>query len=232
MGGSGLLLCLFVVAHLGGNLLMYVGPDAYNLYASTLHSQEWLVKSAELGLVVLFGAHIWLAMETNRENREARPQSYAVTKSKQKQPLINTILRPENWMFISGCIFLCFLLLHLADFTFEITMSEEIEGYSYFDKAVIILRNPLSAGVYLVGTIVLGWHLLHAAQSAFQTLGLKHPKYTPAIKAIGQGFAVLAALGFASFPIWANLTSYQPTKLTEQHASEDASHPQVTHQSH
>jgi succinate dehydrogenase / fumarate reductase cytochrome b subunit len=49
--------------------------------------------------------------------------------------------------------------------------------------------------------IVLGYHLLHGFQSAFQSLGINHPKYTPLIKIIGTGFAVIVPLLFAIIPI-------------------------------
>jgi succinate dehydrogenase / fumarate reductase cytochrome b subunit len=97
-------------------------------------------------------------------------------------------------------VILLFLLLHLSDFRFELRSHE---GDTPFTKAVSILRDPLSAVVYLVGSLVLGFHVLHGFQSAFQTLGANHPKYTPFIRVLSYVFAVTIALGFGSFPLWA-----------------------------
>jgi succinate dehydrogenase / fumarate reductase cytochrome b subunit len=50
--------------------------------------------------------------------------------------------------------------------------------------------------------IILAFHLQHGFQSAFQTLGINHKKYTPIIKTIGVAYAILVPLGFAIIPIW------------------------------
>ncbi len=213
---SGLLLCGFLAVHLAGNLLMYVGPDAYNTYAHTLHSQEWFVKFAEFGLLILFGAHIIIALNTDRDNRSARAKNYQVKETKQ-QTFLPYQLLAENWMIISGLIVLCFLIVHLSDFTFQTTpgLMEKIKGHEPFDKAIIILRNPLHALLYVTGVLLLGWHLSHGFRSAFQTLGLNHPKYTKGIETLGKVFALVVALGFASFPIWAAMSGYKVPDLSK-----------------
>ena len=210
MGVTGLLLCLFLIVHLAGNLLMYVGPDAYNAYAHTPHSQEWFVKIAEVGLLGLFGLHIWLGLETSRENRSARSQRYRVKRSKIPGRKIPFNVSPENYMLMTGVIVLAFLLIHLDDFTFNLTMPEELEGREPFDKAMIIMRHPVSFVSYLVGVILLGWHLAHGVTSMFQTLGLRHPKYDGLTQKAGPVFALIIAVGFASFPIYAVISPYDP----------------------
>jgi len=209
MACTGLLLCLFLVVHLLGNFLMFVGPDAYNAYAHGLHSQEWFVKIAELGLLFLFVAHIWLALETNRENREARPQAYAVRKSKIADRKIPLSISPENSMLLTGVLVLAFLLLHLGDFALNLTMPEKVAGLEPFDRAFVIMRTPISAISYLLGVMLLGWHLSHGVTSLFQTFGLKHPKYDPLIRNVGPAFALVVAIGFASFPLYALTSSYE-----------------------
>ena len=72
MAITGLLLCGFLVVHLAGNVLLYVGPEAYNEYAHALHKQKALLAVAEAGLLLLFVVHIWLAWCTHRENCAAR----------------------------------------------------------------------------------------------------------------------------------------------------------------
>ena len=98
MGITGLLLCGFLVTHLAGNLLMLVSPDAYNGYAHALHSNELLIKFAEVGLLVLFVTHLYLAFATSRENRQARgPVGYAQQVTKIEDRTFEPRLPPKNW---------------------------------------------------------------------------------------------------------------------------------------
>ncbi len=214
MACTGLLLCGFLVVHLAGNVLMYVGPDAYNTYAHTLHSQEWFVRTAEIGLLLLFVIHIWLAIAGTLENKAARPQPYRMRQSKIPGRKIPNQISPENRMLFSGVIVLAFLLIHLGDFALNFTMPEKVAGLEPFDKAMVVLRTPFSFVAYLIGVTLLGWHLSHGVTSMFQTLGLRHPKYDPITQNIGPVFAIVIALGFASFPIYAALSPYEPAKPT------------------
>ncbi len=204
MSLTGLLLCGFLLIHLAGNFLLYVSAEAYNHYAHSLHEQEALIKIGEAGLIVLFVAHIYLAISTTRANRAARRRSYAMKRDKDSIP--TGPLHPESWMFISGSIVLLFVILHLVDFTFQVRPDLQYEGKSPYDKAVMILENPLSMAVYLVGSLILGAHLLHGVQSSFQTLGINHPKYNRVIRAASMIFAVVIGLGFASFVVWRLIT--------------------------
>ncbi len=209
MGVTGLLLCGFLVFHLAGNLLLYVGADAYNHYAHTLHEQKLLVAIAEVGLLVLFAAHIFLAFKTTQENRAARRVEYQTKKSKLQGRMIGELVSPEGWMFVSGAIVLAFLILHLSDFRFSLRLQGDA-GEEPFAKAVRILQDRFSFWVYFLGCLILGVHLGHGFSSAFQSLGIAHPKYNALIRWVGVGFAILVAVGFASFPWWASFAT-QPS---------------------
>ncbi|MFN0197254.1 MAG: succinate dehydrogenase cytochrome b subunit [Planctomycetaceae bacterium] len=202
MAITGLLLCGFLVVHLAGNVLLYVGPEAYNAYAHKLHSQEGLIKIAEVGLAALFGLHIFLAISLTRANVKARDVEYLRNETKLDDP--NPRKRASNWMGVTGLVILGFLLLHLTDFTIE-ARDFEYEGKEPFDKAIMILKNPITAGVYLVGCAALLIHLLHGFASAFQSLGLKHPKVRDLINRASWIFAFAIGFGFASFLVWAFL---------------------------
>lgn len=203
MAITGFLLSGFLVAHLAGNLLLYVGDKAYCDYAHALHKQEWLVKIAEVGLVVTFGLHISLALRLTRANRAARRRSYRMRESKIKDRL--SMLKPETFMLASGLVILAFLILHLVDFTFllrpDIDYSAFTGEFAEADKARALLSNPLSGFVYAVGCTLLGVHLGHGFSSAFQSLGWNHPTYERAIHWVGVIFAIAIGVGFFSFPI-------------------------------
>lgn len=202
MGITGLLLCGFLVVHLAGNFLMFAGAEPYNAYAHKLHSLGGLLVVAEVLLLLLFIAHVTLAFVTTLENRAARKHNYAVKQSKRDEPLLQT--EAHNWMFISGAVVLCFIILHLLDFRFEFRLPGP-EDEAPFDKALRILQNPITIAGYLVGVTVLGFHLVHGFSSAFQSIGINHPKYNRLIECIGVLFAIVIALGFASLPLWAFL---------------------------
>jgi succinate dehydrogenase / fumarate reductase, cytochrome b subunit len=197
MAATGLLLCGFLVTHLAGNLKLYNGRTAFDDYAHWLHDQEFL-PLAEVGLLVLFVLHIYLAFVTTFENRQARQQAYAVKETKRRDGVLYT----WNWMFISGAVILGFLILHLVDMRFglrpDLKYADEAEA---FRNTIAVLSSPISRIVYMVGSIFLGFHLAHGFQSAFQSLGLNHPKYTPTIKLIGILFAIVIAAGFFSLPL-------------------------------
>ena len=198
MGASGLLLCGFLTVHLAGHLLLLQGAEHYNKYAHKLHENE-LLPVAEAGLLVLFVLHIILAFTTTRMNTAARPVGY---REKQTKLIGGLNVEPHNYMFLTGVIVLGFLLLHLSDMRlaeWKMRLPYD-ESMSPADHALLVLRDPISATVYILGSLVLGVHLLHGFQSAFRSLGLNHPKYTPFITKLGVVFAIAIGLGFASLP--------------------------------
>ncbi|WP_397571104.1 succinate dehydrogenase cytochrome b subunit [Schlesneria sp. T3-172] len=203
MGLTGLLLCGFLAAHLAGNLLLFVGPKAFNEYAHKLHEQWELLIVAETGLLILFLAHIYLAITTTIGNYKARRESYVLKQSK----VPHRIIGANSWMFASGAVVLGFVILHLIDLRLgmrgSISYLPESDPEAPFKNTIAALSDPVSRVVYFVGAIVLGVHLSHGFASAFQSLGLNHPKYTPLIKIIGKVFAVVIAVGFASLAVFA-----------------------------
>ena len=213
MSITGLLLCGFLVAHLAGNFLLYA-PDAghsYNEYAHALHKQVALLAVAEIGLFGLFIAHIVIALQVSAENRAARKVGYAVTRSKQEGRIAMEGYRPDTWMLATGIIVLAFLILHLMDFKFELRdkayytndAAGTLKTIEPYEKAMRLLSasNLITIVGYSIGCFALLAHLAHGFQSAFQTLGFNHPKYTPLIKTTGVVFAIAIGVGFASFPI-------------------------------
>jgi succinate dehydrogenase / fumarate reductase cytochrome b subunit len=203
MAMTGLALCGFLVVHLAGNLLLFAGAEAYNAYAHKLHDNEQLLHVAEIGLAALFFTHLYLAFKLSAENRIARGRGYAETRTKRENLIIK--VRPESWMLVTGLGLLGYMILHLADFTLELRDRSHYEGMEPFDKAVSLLHDPISIIGYLAGFGFLFAHLSHGISSAFQSLGLNHPKYNACIKWGGLAFAGALALGNISLVIWANM---------------------------
>ncbi len=204
MAITGLSLCLFLVVHLAGNLLLFAGQEAYDAYAHALHKNDGLLVIAEVGLFAIFVLHLGLAFVTSRENLAARDVEYATKKTKQPRRILQSGIWPANWMLVSGLMVLGFVVLHLIDFTFQWRPDINYTGKGPYDKAIDLLTSPLSMIGYLIGCSVLGFHLLHGFSSAFQSLGLSHPKYDAFLQRASLIFAVVIALGFISFVVWAN----------------------------
>jgi len=198
VAAAGILLCGFLVTHLAGNLLMFVGGDTFNKYAEALEHNP-LLPIAEIGLIALFLVHIVLAYRATYLNRAARPEGYQVYKGKgARTPGSRT-------MAITGTVLLAFVIIHVATFKFDIGgLKGQIEGQgeSLFNHVLGWFANPWYSAFYILSVGGLGLHLSHGVQSAAQTFGLNHPRYTPLIKKAGLAFAILIFLGFASFPVY------------------------------
>jgi succinate dehydrogenase / fumarate reductase cytochrome b subunit len=189
---AGLLLCGFLITHLAGNLFLFVGSSAFNRYAEILESNP-LLPLAEGGLVVLFLIHIALSVRARLANMAARPAAYEVYKGKgARTPGSST-------MAVSGSLILLFVIIHVATIKYRLGGSK---GPDLFGHVTGWFANPFYAGFYVLALIGVGLHLSHGVQSAFQTLGVNHPRYTPLIKKLGLAFAAVVALAFASMPIY------------------------------
>jgi len=195
MAVSGLLLSLFLIGHLSGNLLLYVGADAFNKYAGTMMANPLLVP-IEIVLIAILLIHMAFAFVLTLENRRARPERYAV-----KHP--SEASMASRTMIYSGILVFAFLILHLVNFKFG-----DYEDHPQFLYGLVVdyLSQPLNGSIYIICMVVLGLHLKHAIQSVFQSFGWNHPSYTPSIKRFCTWLGVLIAVGFGSFPIWAMLT--------------------------
>ncbi|MFG0332154.1 MAG: succinate dehydrogenase cytochrome b subunit [Maioricimonas sp. JB049] len=202
MGGTGLFLCLFLVVHLAGNLLLYAGADAYNEYAHKLHSTPAFLVTAEVILYLAFAAHIYLAIVTTMDNRAARQTRYADKQTKVESRTLNVLgLTPDSTMFITGSVVLLFMIVHVSDFKLEWFWGTALDGLEPFQKAVVIMRDNSRKLIYGIGCLFLGVHLVHGVASAFQSLGLNHPKFNPIIKRAAVVFAVVITVGFLMFTV-------------------------------
>lgn len=190
---AGVLLIGFLVTHLAGNLLMFVGEGAFNKYAEALESNP-LLPVAEIGLVALFLLHIAMSARATLANRAARPEGYQSYKGKgARTPGSRT-------MALTGTLILAFVVIHVATLKYKVGGEK---GQELFAHVVgWFSGSKLYAGFYLLAMLGIGLHLSHGVQSAAQTFGLNHPRYTPLIKKAGLGLAAAIALGFASLPFY------------------------------
>lgn len=205
MSLTGLFLTLFLVVHLVGNLqLLYDdGGLAFNGYAYFMTNNP-VILFTSLGLYFFILLHaiqgilIWL------KNKSARKSSYAKTST------ASNSFASRNMAFL-GLLILVFLGIHMGDFWFKMKRGQlDMISHPDIDVKVADLYTAVEASfgewwivlIYVISMIGLAFHLNHGFQSAFQTLGLSHKKYTPAINFIGKAFSIIVPALFAWIPIY------------------------------
>lgn len=202
MAVTGLLLCGFLVSHLLGNFLILLGSDAFNTYAHTLTSNK-LIYVAEAILAIVLLSHVIMAVRLRIENKLARPVPYLM-----RRKTGNGETFASSTMIFSGALILVFLVTHLIHFKYGAYYTTNVDGVEMRDLYKVVIeyfRNPLYTAWYVVAMTVIGLHTSHGFWSAFQSLGLSHPKYTPKIKLISKIYAVFIAVGFSSLAIFCHL---------------------------
>jgi len=196
---TGLSLVGFLVMHLIGNLLVFLGPDTFNHYSHKLISNP-LVYPAEAGLVVLFLLHAWKTIQLTLSSYHARPAGYEV---KKRAGHTSRKSLASSTMIWSGLFLLLFVPIHVKTFKFGTYYAATEPGMRDLYRLVLdIFRNPAWVAFYVVGMIVVGLHLWHGASSTLQTLGADTPRATPVIRRAGLALALILAVGFISIPLW------------------------------
>jgi succinate dehydrogenase / fumarate reductase cytochrome b subunit len=197
---AGMFLMLFLVVHLATNLLMLSGDrDAFDK-AVVFLSTNPLMKIMEYFLFAGFLVHIVFGVIVYLKNLKARPVNYHVAQGSETSAF-------SKFMLHTGVIIFVFLVIHLANFFFvKMGIASLPEGVAdkldFYTMSEILFSDFLYSLVYIVCLIFLGFHLKHAFQSAFQTLGLNHPRYFPVIKIVGTLYAIAIVLGFSSIPVY------------------------------
>lgn len=202
MATTGLFLVIFLVAHLAGNvsLLFNDGGVAFNTYAHFM-KHNTLIQASEVILFLGFIFHIVQGIQTVMANKAARPTAYAMSSQSKVEN------KNSKYMGPFGIVILAFLILHLFDF-FRFKYFAEapmMPGTDIPDLYNIVVStyqgSIIHVIIYPIAMLVIGFHLNHGFQSAFQSLGLNHPKYTPTIKCIGTAYSIIVPLAFALIPI-------------------------------
>jgi succinate dehydrogenase / fumarate reductase cytochrome b subunit len=199
VGLTGLMLCGFLVTHLAGNMLLYISSAAFNRYSHALTSNQ-LIYFAEAGLLAVFLVHLALAIRLTLENQKARPEPYGY-----KSPAGHTSRKNVGsaTMIYTGLLILFFVVLHLQNFKFGTDYLTTDESMRDIHRTVLeYFRAGSSVLIYAAFMIVLGFHLWHGFSSAFQSLGIDHPKVGRCLVYVGRLFAVVISVGYLVLPIW------------------------------
>ncbi|MFQ5599958.1 MAG: succinate dehydrogenase cytochrome b subunit [Candidatus Krumholzibacteriia bacterium] len=200
MAVTGLGLVLYVIAHMLGNLQVFLGPDALNAYGAKLHAVPGFLWGARAGLLVLLILHVIAAVRVTRLNRAARPERYVKNESQEASYAARTLM----W---SGVLIVAYVVYHLMHFTIrnvhtEFSHFRDAQGHhDVYRMLVGSFQNPAIAVAYVVAMVLLGMHLSHGIGSFLQTLGFAHPRYNAGIRLLGPVMAIIIVVGYISIPI-------------------------------
>ena len=198
---TGVILILFVIGHLLGNLQIFLGPDWINGYSQHLHDLGpllWAIRAFLLATVII---HIGVTVRLAIDNRRARPERY------RERDYVEATFASRH-MVMSGLIVLAFIIYHLAHFTVHVTdkrfallKPDPLGHYDVYSMMVYGFQNYYVSAFYVLGLFLLALHLSHGSSSFFQSLGLNNKKLAPRLSLGGRIFAWLLFIGYTSIPL-------------------------------
>lgn len=210
MALSGLFLIVFLLQHMSINMMSVVSADLFNEVSHFMGTNP-LVQGL-LQPILMFGVifHLGMGIKLELQNRTARPVKYAMNKGG-----ANSTWMSRN-MIITGITVMLFLGLHLYDFWIHEMQVKYIQGdmsgllpngeFRYWEELHHKFHDPVRVGIYVLSFVFLALHLFHGFQSAFQSVGFNHRKYTPVIKKLSNVYAVLVPLGFVVVAVYHFIT--------------------------
>lgn len=205
MAVSGLVVVLWLVLHMLGNVAIFAGREAYNQYASFLADRPPLLWGQRFVMLAAIGVHIHAAFALWARNSEARPRAYY-----QRKDLATNYAALT--MRYGGMTLLAFIIFHLLHLTVGVTapMGYEFVKGDVYNNVVLGFQRPGVAGFYILAQCALGMHLFHGVWSLTQTLGADHPKYNKLRQTVAAILTAVVVLGFVSIPLSVLTGTLQP----------------------
>lgn len=202
IGITGFALFLYLLIHIAGNLIVFLGPTAFNRYAYVMEYGNPLLPAIELGLLAIVVIHIYKTVRMFLGNQQTRPANYAM-KRRAGKPSRKTFA--SSTMIASGLLLLVFMLIHVKAFRFSPEYEWHAGGRDLYRQEMEALSNPLVVGFYLLAMAAVGSHLWHGIASALQSIGFDHPVWTPRVLGAAKVIAFLIAGSFMVIAVWAYL---------------------------
>jgi succinate dehydrogenase / fumarate reductase cytochrome b subunit len=202
IGLTGFALFLYLLIHIAGNLIVFLGPAAFNRYAYVMEYGNPLLPAIELGLLAIVVIHIYKTVRMFLGNQEKRPARYEM-KRRAGRPSRKSFA--STTMILSGLLLLVFMLIHVKAFRFSPEYEWPAGGRDLYRQELEALSNPLVVGFYLLAMAAVGSHLWHGISSSLQSLGFDHPVWTPRVLGAAKVIAFLIAGSFMVIAVWAYL---------------------------
>jgi succinate dehydrogenase / fumarate reductase cytochrome b subunit len=193
MALTGILMFVFVLGHMLGNLQIFLGSEKLNAYAQALHSNAALLWGVRLVMLAAILTHAIAGLVLALEKKSARPIAYA-----EKSNIQGSL--PSRTMIWSGVVIGLFLAYHLLHLTVGNVHPSFID-LQPFHNVVFGLRVVPAALAYIAAMVAIGFHLWHGLYSVFHSLGLRHPRYTPGVRAAAATVGTAIAVGDISIPL-------------------------------
>ena len=210
---TGAIMVGFLIAHVGGNMLIFAGREAMNDYAYFLHhflhgAGIWIFRAILLGAFVL---HIAATIALTKQNRAAKAESY-------EHEATNIASKSSRIMIWSGLTVLAFVVFHIFHFTVRVDpelagMKEPSGRHDVWGMVIVGFQKPLVVLFYFVGISLLCSHLSHGIASIFQTLGWRSRSSSDAINKLGLAISIVLWLGFLSIPLAASVAGFGTDQL-------------------
>lgn len=231
MAVTGIVLVLFIIGHTLGNMQVYLGPEAYNKYAAFLQGLGeilWIIRGVLLLCIVL---HIITSIRLKLLNLSAKPTKYQVKNYVKAKLSTRTMIWTGSMVaafliyhllhFTAGVTNPEYKTMNEVIASGEQVMINQAMGgmrsearyvptndiaivevrHDVYKMVITGFRDPAISIAYIIGVILLGFHLVHAIQSAFQTLGMNHARYFPIIMKASTAIGVVIVLMLISLPI-------------------------------
>jgi succinate dehydrogenase / fumarate reductase, cytochrome b subunit len=212
VAATGVILILFVIGHLVGNLQIFLGPEWINAYSQHLRDLGPLLWLIRLFLLTAVSLHIYFTILLAIENRRARPEQY------RDRNYVKASWASRH-MVMSGLVVLAFIIFHLLHFTarkfnpqFPLLKLDPLNRYDVYSMMVYGFQNVYISVFYIVGLFLLTLHLTHGSSSFFQSLGFTNQRLTPKLAIAGRIFAWLLFIGYLSIPIAVLLGFIKPAQ--------------------
>jgi succinate dehydrogenase / fumarate reductase cytochrome b subunit len=208
IGATGLALFAYLILHVAGNLLIFLGPRVFNRYAHVLTANP-LVPIIEIGLLLVFLLHVYKTIRMYLANLQARPVPY-VRKVRAGPPSRKTLA--SSTMILSGLWLLVFVIIHVRTFKYGPVYELDTPSGAYRDLYRVEVENfsqPLIVAFYVLSMLVVGSHLWHGVASGFQSLGADAGggrTWTARLLLFSKSIAVVIAGGFIVIALWVFFT--------------------------
>lgn len=201
VGLTGAILFGFVVAHLTGNLLVFLGQEAIDDYGRLLHAIPELLWLARIVLLVSLVTHIVLTIDVARRSRAARRVQYRSFQEAAPMSAMQTLGRTT--MMLTGPLLAGYIVFHLAHLTGGAAV---VPGYEFqqghvYSNVVHGFRIWWITAIYMAANALLCLHLFHGGQALFQSIGFNHPKYQPTLKRGAALLATFVGTGNVAIPL-------------------------------
>jgi succinate dehydrogenase / fumarate reductase, cytochrome b subunit len=203
MAVSGIVLMLYVLLHMIGNLKVYFGPESINRYGEFLREFGepalprtaflWIVRVA---LIVAFVLHVHAAYGLTVANVRAKG-GIRRYRSRREYVAADYASRTMRW---TGVIVLLFVLFHLMDLTWGNANPDFVRGDVYRNLVASFSRWPVAL-VYILANLAIGLHLYHGAWSLFQSMGWSNRRFNHWRRWFALAFALAVTAGNVGFPI-------------------------------